>query len=1016
VKCQACHHENAAGVKFCGECGARLVLVCPACGGANAATQRFCGECGTRLLADSAIAHHDTPDAYTPEHLARKILTSRSALEGERKQVTVLFCDIAGSTALAERVGAEAMHHILRGFFELALDEVHRYEGTINQFLGDGFMALFGAPVAHEDHARRAVLAALSIHERLKAEPADLLVRERLNVRTGIHTGMVVVGAIGDNLRMDYTAIGDTTNLAARLQQHAQPGDLLMSNATERLVHGYVSAMPLSPFQVKGKTEPVLAFELRGLGSRHSRLDDQRSLSRFVGRDRELHILLDAMADLETGRGQAVNLVGEPGVGKSRLVHELIRVLKHRNGPCLEGWCQSFGQSIPYLPLQHVLRAVCGIAESDTSQQLTEKVRSAVERAGLAPDQSTPYLLRLLGAQEGTPMLADVAPETIQARTQEILVTMVVAQSKLAPLAIAIEDLQWIDRSSEACLAALAETLGGASILLLTTSRPGYSPPWLGRSNATQVALQPLSVDASRAIVEATVDKDALSKAFTESILRKAEGNPLFLEELTLALVEDNSAGIDGALPDTIQGVLAARIDRLPDDAKRTLQTASVLGREFPLRLLEVVLQDSVALSRQLATLKQMEFLYVRAEKEGAICSFKHVLTQEVAYQSLLIGRREALHEAAARALESIYPDRLEEHCELIARHFSHSTASAKALDYLEFANAKARRANAVFDAKAHFEEAMRALDALPDNAEYRARRIALLVAQVHVFILTNALLEYERYLEANVHRAQTLDNTGLRGHFDACRGHCQFYAGRPIEASKTLRDAAMTCERAGNFEGAGHAYAHLVWSQLQRGEYEAALEYEGPALRVLDRAPNLRLRVYAMTAASWACANLGLCDAAIDKAQAARSEAERAGEAGLVCFAGWILAIAHRHREAIEEAIEASRRAYEDAPTPGDRAWAQWVYGWALAAREPEAAVGLLSPLLTLWRSGGNPWLEGLAGLALGEAYLEAGRLEEARTTLEQTLEVAEPRGMGVISVPARRLLNDIARARPTN
>jgi tetratricopeptide (TPR) repeat protein len=317
-----------------------------------------------------------------------------------------------------------------------------------------------------------------------------------------------------------------------------------------------------------------------------------------------------------------------------------------------------------------------------------------------------------------------------------------------------------------------------------------------------------------------------------------------------------------------------------------------------------------------------------------------------------------------------------------------------------------------VFDARAHFEEAMRVLDALPDNAEYRARRIALLVAQVHVFILTNALPEYERHLEANVHRAQTLDDDGLRGHFDACRGHCQFYAGRPIEASTTLRDAALTCERGGNFEGAGHAYAHLVWSQLELGEYEAALEYEGPALRALDRAPNLRLRVYAMTAASWACANLGLYDAAIDKARAARSDSEQAGDAGLVCFADWTLAISHKHRGAIEEAIETSRRAYEDAPTPGDRAWAQWVYGWALAAREPEAAIGLLSPLLSQWRSAGNQWLAALVGQGLGEAYLEAGRLEEACATFEQALEIAEPRGMGLISVPAKRLLN-IALAR---
>src|SRR5215510_12808629 len=405
------------------------------------------------------------PLVYTPRHLAEKILTSRAALIGERKQVTVLFCDLANSTALAERLGPEAMHTLLQHFFELALREVHRYEGTVNQFLGDGFMGLFGAPVAHEDHARRAVLAALGLQRSLRGGGSQSLPGlppgEELSVRMGLNTGLVVVGSIGDNLRMDYTAVGDTTNLAARLQQSAPPGVILLSQTTSRLVQDQVSLEAIAPLQVKGIGAPVAAYKLLGHRPRRSpgaRLGE-RTLSRFAGRERELAALYEVLAQVESGQGQVVGIVAEAGVGKSRFLHEFRQSLREKSLTYLAGSCLSYGQAIPYLPLLDILRHNCGITEADSPETITARVRLGLQEVGLDPETGTLYLLHFLGVQAGTESLAVLSPETIKARTFDTLRQMSLRGSRQRPLLLEVEDLHWIDRASEDYLMSLVESL-----------------------------------------------------------------------------------------------------------------------------------------------------------------------------------------------------------------------------------------------------------------------------------------------------------------------------------------------------------------------------------------------------------------------------------------------------------------------------------------------------------------------------------------------------------------------------
>ena len=446
------------------------------------------------LAAAPATDQARDPLSYTPKHLAEKILTSRSALEGERKQVTVLFCDLANSTPIAERLGPEHMHTLLNRFFELALEAVHRYEGTINQFLGDGFMALFGAPIAHEDHARRGVLSALALQRTLKEAALGSPYGVEGVLRMGLNSGLVVVGTIGDNLRMDYSAIGDTTNLASRLQQGAESGTIVVSASTSRLVQGSIRLEPLPPAEVKGKTEPVPLYKVIGTLPRRSPIvsRSERTLSPFVGREREVATLEAVFAQVESGHGQVVGIVAEAGGGKSRLLYEFRQRLQDKRVTYLEGRCLSYGSSIPYHPIIDILRHNFGISETDSPETIIEKVRFALQEVAMDVEESAPYLLQLLSVKEGTARIAPFSPEAIRTRTFETLKQMSLKGSQRRPLIFEIEDLHWIDKTSEDYLASLVESLVGASLMLLTTYRPGYRPPWLEKSYATQIALRNL--------------------------------------------------------------------------------------------------------------------------------------------------------------------------------------------------------------------------------------------------------------------------------------------------------------------------------------------------------------------------------------------------------------------------------------------------------------------------------------------------------------------------------------------
>ena len=807
MRCPACHEDNPPRARFCLACGVRLAAVCAACGATAPEGARFCPECGQPLATSPAVPVRP-PESYTPRHLADKILTTRASMQGERKPVTVLFCDLVSSTALAERLGPDRMHALLGAFFDRALAEVHRYEGTVNQFLGDGLMALFGAPIAHEDHARRAVLAALGIRRAIAEQPFALESGEEvsLTLRMGLHTGFVVVGAIGDNLRMDYTAVGDTTHLAARLQQLAEPGRILISDATARLVEGYALLERLGPTEIRGRAQPMVVHALVGAGA---------GLAAAVALARDLATLLDLFGEVEQGRGQVAGIVGEPGVGKSRLVLELRRALGDRPLGHLEGRCLSYGRSIPYVPVLDLLRAGCGILEADEPARMAAKVRATLETLGIAPAEREAYLLNLLGVEDPDHRLAPLGAEAIRAGTFETLRQMALFASRPRPLMLVVEDLHWIDQTSEAFLASLVESLAGARILLIATYRPGYRPAWTDRSYATQLSLRPLAADDSLTVLRSRLPDVIDADPRARLILDKAEGNPFFLEELARAVGDEAGPAAGIAVPDTVHGVLMARIDRLPETPRRLLQTASVLGREFSGRVLEAIADEAGGLAGHLAELARLEFLYEKAAAEESVYVFKHALTQDVAQSTLIAPRRRDLHRRAAAALEALYPARLPELAPVLAHHYGLAEAWAPAVAHATRAAEAARAAYANREALARYDQAIAAAERAGLGPEPRIR---LLEARADVGAVLGDFDRAQRDLESALVLAEALRDPTVHGRIlwtlgALWGGHKDYQKGMEL-----IRRALATLGTAGDRRALAEARAQLAVMQLNLG------------------------------------------------------------------------------------------------------------------------------------------------------------------------------------------------------
>lgn len=662
MKCPRCQEENPAGAKFCNGCGARLELVCQACSQTNPAGSRFCNDCGKPL--DSAAASVTAPkfgslQTYTPKHLAEKILTSKSALEGERKQVTVLFADLKGSMELLADRDPEEARKLLDPVLEHMMEAVHRYEGTVNQVMGDGIMALFGAPLAHEDHAVRGCYAALRMQESVKryAEGVRRAEGVPIQIRVGLNSGEVVVRSIGSDLHMDYTAVGQTTHVAARMEQLATPGSILLSAEGLRLAEGFVQVKTLGPIPVKGLSEPVEVYEVVGGGSVRTRLQAaaMRGFNRFVGRDAEMEQLRHGLQQASDGHGQVVGIVGEPGVGKSRLFYEFTHSHRTRGWLILESGSASYGKATPYLPVIDLMKSYFQIETRDDARKIREKVSGKLVTLDQSLMPTLPAILTLLDSSvEDSQWQATLDSAQRRQRTLDAVKHLLLRESQVQPLCLVFEDLHWIDSETQAFLDGLVESLPTARLLLLVNYRPEYQHGWGSKTYYTQLRIDPLTPESAHELLENLLGADTGLQQLKQLLIQRTDGNPFFLEESVRTLVETKAlVGERGSyqlakelpsiqVPATVQAVLAARIDRLPPEDKRLLQSASVIGENVPFTLLQAVVEmPEEELHSHLSRLQAVEFLYETGLYPEIEYTFKHGLTYQVAYNSLLVERRQ---------------------------------------------------------------------------------------------------------------------------------------------------------------------------------------------------------------------------------------------------------------------------------------------------------------------------------------------------------------------------------------
>ena len=895
--CPRCQRENPTENSFCGGCGTRLRTACPSCQHPNPAEHNHCGECGQLLSRDPAARPTPSPAAYTPKYLADKILTSRSALEGERKQVTVLFADVKGSMELVEEIDPEEWHRILEGFFQILADGVHRFEGTINQYTGDGIMALFGAPIAHEDHAQRACYAALYLTEKLRAYAQELRREAGLDfaVRMGLNSGEVVVGKIGDDLRMDYTAQGHTVGLAARIEEIAEAGKVYLTEQTASRVAGFFELDDLGEFKLRGMSHPVRTYSLEGIGAVRTRFDLSRTrgFSKFVGRAEELRDLEAVLGKAIAGQGQIIGVIAEIGVGKSRLCDEFLQRCRARGIRVDVGHAVPHGKMIPFLPVLELLQGYFGLQERDSADEARRKIAGTLVLIDRSLEEALPLVFEFMGVPDPNRPAPRLEPEARQRQLFGALRQMIHARCEREPGVILIEDLHWIDGGSELFLEFLVEAVLGGRILLLVNFRPEYHGHWMQKTYYHQLPLMPLTAPAITELLFDLLGKHASIAPLMDPIREQARGNPFFIEELVRSLVESGCLeGERGAyrlvrpteeldIPESVHTVLAARIDRLTALDKSVLDAAAVVGKTFSERLLSRVvdIQES-ELRAALHALTEAEFIYPRALYPEPEYAFKHPLTQEVAYRSQLIDRRSRAHRIVAQAIEELHHDGGEVHAGLVAHHWERAEDAWKASQWHDRA---AQRAVATHPGEAtrHWMKVRSLLERVPESPETAALRIGcrsqilnlgwhlglsdeeverifiegralaeqsgdltelggLYRAYALSLLIAGSVNESARWFEEAVRLADQTDNLGMRAALQTSLILAHVWAGRLDAARSGVRELEQQTSADLRLGSEILGYSPYVWAAFMEGSLLVRTSQLEEAERAFDRALDL--------------------------------------------------------------------------------------------------------------------------------------------------------------------------------
>jgi class 3 adenylate cyclase/tetratricopeptide (TPR) repeat protein len=830
VKCPSCQIDNREEARFCDSCGQKLAITPPE-------------PLRKELSFDEKL---EKIQKYLPSDITEKILSQRDKIEGEKRQVTVMFCDMKGFTPLADKLSPEEVYGMMDQVYEVLIHKVHDYEGTVNEMTGDGIMALFGAPIALEDAPQRAIRSAMAIHremtrlnERMKHEKRDLPL---IKMRIGIHTGPVVVGTLGNDLRVAFKAVGDTVNLASRMESLAEPGMTYISDDTFKLTEGFFQVEDLGEKKIKGKEKPIRVYRVISPTTGRTRFEGaiKKGLSPFVGRGRELSLLLERFEMAKQGRGQVISIVSEAGIGKSRLLYEFRKAVSNAYATFLVAQCLSYSRNVPYHPIADLLKANFEIQDTNTDQQIREKVTTDLEIMKIDKFSTLPYLLELLSVKESGIDKIPLSPEAKKNGTIEALKRIMLKGSEIRPLIMATEDLHWMDRSSEDVMKELLESIARARVFLIFTYRPEFVHTWGSVSYHSQVTLNPLPNRETLAMMTHILDAPYIDPTLEDLILQRTEGIPFFIEEFIkslkdLGIIErkDKTYQLSKdvqklSIPSTIQDVIMARFDDLPEGAKEVLRAGSVIEREFNHDLIKRVtgLPEQELLSH-LSILKDSDLIYEQGIYPQSAYIFRHALSREVIYDSILTKNRKQIHEEIGNDIEALYKDKLDEHYGALVTHFMASQNYRKTADYSRLACLKAEKSVSLHEARIYGKKWIEALEQLPQTEELEGEIINSRTALGFYLFRMSNMVEAKECIDP-------ISDVILKRGIKDCVGQAYVIIGsfkymseeNFHESLEYLEKAIETSEQAGDFVTNVYARYMMGLVLAMNCNYEKAIPY----------------------------------------------------------------------------------------------------------------------------------------------------------------------------------------------
>ncbi len=1003
MRCPKCQCENPEEAKFCGGCGYLLEKVCPRCSFSNPPQFTFCNECGHNLsIPSEPVPREPTLDEkfasmqkYLPTGLAEKILSQRDKIEGERKQVTVMFCDIADFTPLVEKLGPEEAYAMMDRVYEILIHKVHDYEGTVNELTGDGIMALFGAPIAVEDSPQRAIRSSLAIHREI-TRFTDTMPHKagapRIKMRIGINTGPVVVGTLGNDLRVDFKAVGDTVNLASRMEGLAEPGSTYVTEDTFKLAEGFFRFEALGEKEVKGKDTPLKVYRVIAPSSRRTRFEvtAERGLTPLVARGRELEVMLDDFEQTKGGNGKALSIAAEAGVGKSRLLYEFRKAVANENITFLEGKCLSYGRGMAYHPIIDILKGNFLVLDGDTDREIREKVRKGLEVLGMDEAATLPYFLELLSVKESGIEKLPISPEARKERIIEALKTIVLKGAEKRHLVMAFEDLHWIDESSEEVLKHLLTSIAGARVLLIFTYRLEFMPKWGVKSYHTQLNLNRFSERDSHAMVTHILHTGQFEKDLEQLILDQTEGIPLFIEEFVKALRELKiiekrngtyhlAKNVDKMIiPSTIQDIIMARVDALPEGARKVLQTGAVIEREFSYELIRRVtgLLERDLLS-YMSVLKDSELIYERGIFPQSSYIFKHALTRDAVYDSILTDRKKRLHEQIAFAMEELYEENLDQYYGALAEHYAAAENYESAAEYYGMAAQKAEKTASISDAIFYTRRKVASLESLPLTDSVQKEIIDTRTTLGLNLVQMQFYIEAKQAINPIIHLAATTDHKQARSAIVTIIANYELNVEESFsKAYEHFQEALKISEHTNDTRSSLIANWRLGLALCLNCDFDKASYHYNNALDMSIKANNL-----------WSMARI------------------KAYQSFFI----------HNWTGMIQSALQVSAEAVRKAEESGDiysKAIAYSVHGMSFFAKGvfQEAITHLLKGVDFCERIDFHIW-NVMARWHLGETYFEIGEYQRARDNYDMAVELLERSG----SMPAWKAFNKIGAAMST-